>query len=489
MSGPKPSLVWFRRDFRLTDNPALRAAADRGGPVVPVFVWSPGEDGDWPIGAASKVYLHHALLALAEALEKAGSPLVIRVGDSAAGELARVARAVGAESICYNRLYEPQMIAQSAAVKEALRDEGVEVKGFDGNILMPPWELKTGAGTPYSVYTPYWKSMRKAACIPEPLPAVGKLGKSSKSPASKTVEDLDLLPSIPWDESILAYWKPYIGEKNAWSQFERYLSGDAAEYSDLRNLPARDATSHMSPALHWGEVSPRQLFHAIEEKKKGTTSDSIRKSYETYQSEIAWRDFSAYVMFHFPHTSTDPLKPEFDAFPWNEVTEENFGRWRRGQTGYPIVDAAMRQLWAIGWMHNRCRMIVASFLCKDLRLHWIEGAKWFYDTLVDADLCSNNMGWQWSAGCGADAQPFFRIFNPIGQGEKFDPDGAYIKQWCPELSNVPPKFIHKPWEMNRGELELCGVLLGRDYPEPMVDHKTERQKALDGYEKVKEAKR
>jgi deoxyribodipyrimidine photo-lyase len=487
MSAPK-TLVWFRKDLRIQDNPALLAASERGE-IIPVFIWDPEAEGDWPPGAASQWWLHHALDALSEQLAKHKSKLIIRRGSSVE-VLEDLLKQTHADAIYFNRRYEPAMLETDRNIKQSLRSEDIEVKSFNASLLYEPWTVSTQQDKPYKVYTPFWKRTQDHHdAPPKPCPEPESITSPSAWPDSDALEDLDLLPEIDWDSGFYDNWKP--GEKHAHERLEAFLDDILTDYADTRNHPAVDGTSRLSPYLHFGELGPRQVWHAVRdymEDGRRNLSQADKKQCWVYLKEIAWREFSYHVLFNFPHTPTDPLKPKFEAFNWIDMRQGRhlLEAWQKGKTGYPIVDAGMRQLWEIGWMHNRVRMITASFLVKDLRVHWLEGSKWFWDTLIDADLADNTMGWQWVAGCGADAQPFFRIFNPISQGEKFDPDGNYVRRFVPELKDLPDKYIHSPWKAPAEALERAGIKLGEDYPEPIVDHSEARDKAMEAYQPVRD---
>jgi deoxyribodipyrimidine photo-lyase len=482
-----PVLVWFRKDLRLADNAALAAALARGGPVVPVFVYDEGGEGEWPLGGASKWWLHHSLVALDAALRERGSRLVVARGDSLA-ELRRLAAATGAGAVYWNRRYEPAVRARDAAIKTALAADGVEAKSFNSALLFEPHTIKNKQGGPFQVFTPYWRHCT-ALGFPEPVKSdSGAVAAPARWPESLTVAALGLLPTIPWDTGFAPMWTP--GEAGAQARLKRFLREDVVHrYDDQRNLPDIDGTSGLSPHLHWGEIGPRQIAEAVRALGKKAGLDPASNGARVYLSEIGWREFAYHLLFHFEHTPTRPLRADFEKFPWAEdVDGAKLRAWQRGQTGYPIVDAGMRQLWATGWMHNRVRMIVASFLVKHLRLPWQHGAAWFWDTLVDADLASNTLGWQWSAGCGADAAPYFRIFAPVTQGEKFDGAGRYVRRWVPELAKVPDKFIHAPWTAPANVLEYAKVDLGGNYPAPIVDHAEARAEALAAFKALRGGK-
>jgi deoxyribodipyrimidine photo-lyase len=461
-------IVWFRQDFRLDDNPALTAAAKKGE-IIPVYIHAPEEEGDWPFGGATKWWLHHTL----ESLSLDLGTLIIRQGNTLK-VLKELIKETNADAVYWNRRYEPAIIARDTQVKSELRDAGIEVHSFNANLLFEPWTVHNKQNKPFQVFTPFWKHCLTFPAPPEPLP-VPKMHITAQKLTSEPLKNLKLLPKIHWDTGINAAWKP--GAKHAKEVLDKFLKASVLEYADERDRPDRNGISHLSPYLHFGEISPRMIWHAT--LKKYQFADV-----EPYLRQLGWREFAHHLLYHFPKTPTKPLRPDFAAFPWIE-NPQALKSWQKGMTGYPIVDAGMRQLWTTGWMHNRVRMIVGSFLVKDLLISWQEGARWFWDTLVDADLANNTLGWQWVGGCGADAAPYFRIFNPITQGEKFDPDGAYVRKWVPELADLDTKWLHKPWEAPSDELRKAGITLGREYPQPIVDHKIARDRALAAFQKLR----
>jgi deoxyribodipyrimidine photo-lyase len=473
--------VWFRSDLRLADNPALAAAIQRGGPVVPVFIHAPEEEAPWAPGGASRWWLHQSLRDLDAALRERGSRLVLRRGP-ALETLRAVARETGANAVFWNRRYEPAVIARDAKAKEALKAEGLDAHSFNAALLHEPWTVQNQSGRPFQVFTPFWKHCLAKADPSEPLPAPRRIPAPEKWPKSLSLDALDLEPRIDWAAGMRAAWQP--GEAGAQKQLDRFLSKAFTDYSENRNRPDLAGTSRLSPHLHFGEINPRQIWHGVRRmaEKRGLPLAQWRSS--QFLAEVGWREFAHHLLFHFPHTSAEPLRAEFTKFPWRKDAA-SLQAWQRGRTGYPIVDAGMRELWATGWMHNRVRMIVASFLVKDLLLSWQEGAAWFWDTLVDADLAQNTLGWQWTAGCGADAAPYFRVFNPLSQGEKFDPHGGYVRRWCPELAKMPDDFLHCPWEAPPEVLARAGLELGRDYPHPIVSHAIAREVALEAFAALK----
>ncbi|CAN5628850.1 deoxyribodipyrimidine photo-lyase [soil metagenome] len=478
------TVVWFRRDLRLADHAALAAAVDRDKAVVPVFVWDPDAAGQWTPGAAHRWWLHESLVVLGESLEALGSTLVIRSGETLS-ELQSLIESVGADALFFQNVYTPHARALSAGVRSALEDDGILVREFAGQLLHEPDAIRTGQGGPYQVFTPFWKAVRRLLEVPPALPAPAF--KSEHAPATwppgLSPDELLLTPrqqdGDDWAEEIAREWTP--GEDEAHRRLDWFIDEALIDYADHRNIPDRDGTSRLSPHLHHGEISPRQIWHAV---NGWVRNAAMRDAADVFLSEIGWREFAYHVLHHFPDTPTAPLKTKYEAFPW-EDDAPGLDAWQRGATGFPIVDAGMRQLWRIGWMHNRVRMIVASFLTKDQLIPWQRGTEWFWDTLVDADLANNTLGWQWSAGCGADAQPFFRIFNPVSQGEKFDPHGRYVRHWCPELAALPDRWIHRPWEAPESILKSAGVELGVTYPRPVVDHSEARRRALEALDVMK----
>ena len=476
-------ILWFRQDLRLSDNPALVEACKACDDLLCVFIDDPLDQTLSQVGSASRVWLHHSLKALQESLQKKGSDLIFMQGSSEQ-VLQDLIRHSGAQRIFWNRCYDPVTIERDKSIKSALSE--LEPRTFNGLLVHEPWENLKGDGTPYRVYTPYWRAA--ATSISKDMDRLQTLNAPRKIPAmgSSTVrsltgclslDQLDLLPSGNWHETMMEHWQA--GEEAARTQLERFLKSAVNHYDAGRNLPGQEGTSRMSPHLHFGEISPRHVLNRLLlDRRLSALSDA-----ETiYAKEIVWREFAYALLFHFPQTIDEPLDSRFSRFKWAKNTDEHLRRWQRGQTGVPIVDAGMRELYATGWMHNRVRMIVASYLIKNLLIPWQKGEHWFRDTLVDADLASNCMGWQWTAGSGADASPFFRVFNPVLQGEKFDKAGDYVRRWVPELTEVPNKMIHKPWELDgdaRQEL---------DYPDPLVDLKQTRARALDAFSAMKGTK-
>jgi deoxyribodipyrimidine photo-lyase len=478
------TVLWLRADLRLADNPALQAALTRGGAVAPVFIWSPEEEGEWPPGGAAKWWLHQSLTALEAQLHDLGSRLIIRCGPTLK-TLRALVKETGTTAIFWNRRYEPAVIARDAKVEEALRQDGLTVESFNAALLHEPGTIQNQTGKPFQVFTPFWRHCLSRPDPDEPLPPPKRLPAPARWPKSLALDELELEPEINWADGLRAAWQP--GEAGAAKNLRRFLAQAFDDYAEQRNHPDVAGTSRLSPHLHFGEISPRQVWYAVRRlaARRGWPATEWRRS--QFLAEIGWREFAHHLLFHFPHTPAEPLRPEFKKFPWRK-NPGWLAAWQKGVTGYPIVDAGMRELWVTGWMHNRVRMVVASFLVKDVLLPWPEGARWFWDTLVDADLASNTLGWQWSAGCGADAAPYFRIFNPMSQGEKFDPWGKYVRRWCPELMKLPDEWIHRPHEAPPAILRDAGVELGQTYPLPIVNHAAAREAALAAFSKIRRRK-
>ena len=431
------------------------------------------------MGEAQQWWLHHSLKAFSLSLEQQGLRLIIQRGPSES-VLYNLARESGARSVFWNKVYEPTEATRDSRVANFLHENGIETVQWNSQLLHDPTKICTGKGTPYKVFTPFWNTIKKTLAVPDPLgfPKFTPHQATLNAIHSLRIEDLSLLPKVNWAAEFHNTWEP--GEATATHRMESFLEHTIGEYSQKRDFPFLKGTSMLSPHLHFGEVSPRTLWHNITNGQPATHPDDQRTP---FLRQLIWREFSYHLIHHFPHTSEKNLRDAFDRFPWS-TKGSHLIAWQKGETGYPIVDAGMRQLWRTGWMHNRVRMIVASFLTKHLLTHWIEGAKWFWDTLVDANLPNNTMGWQWAAGSGADAQPFFRIFNPITQGKKFDPKGAYVKKWVPELKRVPTKFIHEPWLLSSEQQRTIHAIIGSHYPYPIVDHKEARELALRTYRKI-----
>ena len=477
----KTAILWFRRDLRTDDNPALASALESYERVIPVYIQSRLPEDPWAEGSATRWWLHYSLEALGKNLQSLGSGLVLRAGDPL-GELTEILNHSNADAVFWNRLYTPCEIHRDTEIKAQLKARGVDVQTFNSALLKEPWQHLKPNGEPYRVFTPFWKAYLAQGYSDFPEDPPQRMPPLPEGLDSLPLAALNLRPKIPWDLGMRETWEP--GESSAHRRLAQFLSGPASDYADTRDCPGRSGTSRLSPHLHFGEISPRRI--ASEIRRRCLPGD---RGVEVFMKEVGWREFGYHLLFHFPHTDQKPLDPRFDSFPWPPHDAAAFARWTRGLTGYPIVDAGMRELWHTGWMHNRVRMIVASFLTKNLMIHWSRGAEWFWDTLVDADLASNTLGWQWTAGCGADASPYFRIFNPVLQGEKFDGSGSYIRHWIPELSQVPDIWIHHPYDLSAEALKAFGVVLGEDYPEPMVDLKGSRERALAAFAAIKSGTR
>jgi deoxyribodipyrimidine photo-lyase len=468
------TLLWFRQDLRSADNPALQAALELGQPVVPVYIFAPEEEGAWAPGGASRWWLHHSLLQLDEALRRMGSRLILRRASDSAQELAALARDCNADQVLWNRRYEPASVERDQRIKSALSGAGLKARSFNGALLHEPWEVKNKSDKPFQVFSAFWRHCLTLPDPKPPLPAPASLPAPPRWPASLAVSALHLPARAGWARGIDAAWMP--GSEGAHTSLNEFLKNPLEDYESTRDRPGIAGTSRLSPHLHFGEISPRQVWHAARaaalERGRHT---SWRES--QFLTELGWREFAHHSIYHYPFLPERPWNERFAAFPWKRDAAA-LGAWQRGATGFPIVDAGMRQLWRTGWMHNRVRMIAASFLVKDLLVNWTEGARWFWDTLVDADLANNSLGWQWVAGCGADAAPYFRIFNPVLQATRFDPDGTYVRDWVPELARLPGEWIHQPWAAPTDVLSQAGVRLGIEYPHRLIDHDQARLEAL-----------
>ena len=463
MRPASPVLVWFRDDLRLADNPALAAAVNRGHPIIPVFIWAPEEEGNWRPGAASNWWLDASLRAFSRDLEERGSRLIIRRGPTSKA-LSELIEQTKASGLFWNRVYRPPVMQRDSALESEIRKRGAAVECFNGSLLFQPGTILNKSGKPFAVFTPFWRAcLTKAVSAPAPDPPP-KLRAPESWPDSLKVSELGLQPTIDWASGLRDNWQP--GEWGARAQLDRFRQKALDAYGESRDHPEVTSTSRLSPHLRFGEISSRQVWHAV---------DSLGG--DAFLRQLSWREFSYHMLHSHPQSVDQPLRPEFARFPWKR-DPQSFAAWTRGKTGYPFVDAGMRELWRTGWMHNRVRMVAASFLVKHLLIAWQEGAAWFWDTLVDADLANNTMGWQWVAGCGADAAPYFRIFNPVLQGEKFDPVGNYVRRWIPELAKLPDAWIHKPWLAPSPILARAGIELGTTYPHPIVGHDEARRRAL-----------
>jgi len=470
-----PTIHWFRQDLRLSDNPALCAAAATGA-VVPIYILDDETAGQDRMGSASRWWLHHSLAALNLALD--GKLLFFR-GD-AATILANLVTQIEAGGVYWNRCYEPWRITRDTALKKRLGDLGVTVESHNGSLLWEPWDIAKQDGTPYRVFTPFYRRGCLSATPPrQPLGPPASLdlwqadGKALTG--ASDLGGLGLLPRHQWQDNIARHWTP--GETSAQARLDDFVQNGLAGYKEGRNFPAKQNVSRLSPHLHFGEISTNQAWYAVRDV---ADSGRLESDADNFLSELGWREFSHSLLYQFPELPRANLQAKFDGFPWAD-NPDHLAKWQRGQTGYPIVDAAMRELWQTGYMHNRLRMVVGSFLVKNLRLHWHHGEAWFWDCLVDADLANNSASWQWIAGCGADAAPYFRVFNPVTQGQKFDPDGTFTRRFVPELAKLPVKYLFNPWEAPAHILADAGVVLGENYPRPIVDVKQSREAALAAF--------
>jgi deoxyribodipyrimidine photo-lyase len=469
-----PIIVWFRRDLRLADNLALQAALAAGGPVVCVYIREPGDPLAGALGSAQAWWLHHSLAALGRALENRGSHLLLLTG--APHEiLTRLIAETGAGSVLWNRRYDPKGVELDTEIKSRLVAAGIEARSFAGFLLHEPTRLRTKQGKPFRVFTPFWRALEAMFEPIAPLPAPDKIPSLESKPASESLSHWHLLPTKPnWADGFAAWWQP--GEDGAIARLDAFVDDGIVGYRENRDRPGIDATSGLSPHLAMGEISPHRIWAAS--LKASQTQPDIDASF--FRRELVWRDFAWHSLVHQPDMASVNLDRRFDAFEWQQAPDA-LAAWKVGQTGYPIVDAGMRELWQTGAMHNRVRMITASFLIKHLLIDWRIGERWFADTLVDIDPAANAMNWQWVAGSGADASPWFRIFNPIKQGETFDPEGEYVYRYCPELKGLPPRYLHKPFDAPRSVLQSAGVRLGDTYPKPLVDHDWARHRALAAF--------
>lgn len=468
------ALVWFRNDLRLDDNPALRAALEGGYTPLPVYLHAPDEGGDWRPGAASDAWRHRSLDALDRDLRRRGSRLRHFSGPSLP-TLQTLVAATGAEAVFWNRRYEPAFEKRDATVKQKLRGLGLRVESFNGSLLFEPWTLKTQAGTPFKVFGPFWRAALAHWRLADRWDAPASISDAAEGPSGLPLAALKLAPPRDWDDAFWAHWEP--GAAGALAALETFLDGALRGYAQQRDRPDRVGTSRLSPHLHFGEIAPWRVVHALEAQRRDANATDIDASIR----QLGWREFGHHLLHHFPHTPDLNFNPRFNDFDWARVAPASLAAWQQGRTGVPIVDAGMRELWATGWMHNRVRMIVGSYLTKHLRYHWRHGARWFWDTLVDADLANNTMGWQWIGGTGADAAPYFRVFNPVIQAEKFDPQGDYIARWVPELAPLPVPLRFAPWHQPQVLQRLAP-----GYPrQPLVDLGVGRDAALAAYRKAR----
>jgi len=471
----RPVIVWFRQDLRLADHEALHAAAKSGAPVLPLYIHDDETPGALHIGGASRWWLHQSLEALSASLAKQGGTLILRKGP-AHQVLADLLDETDAAAIHATRSYEPFGTQCEEDAAALCQNKGVAFQLHPGRLLFAPKDVATKDGRPFRVFTPFWR-----ACLARPSPPAPLSAPTMRAFAearSRPLHELNLQPTKPdWAGGLRDFWRP--GEKHAQDRLTHFLDQLLGAYADRRDDLFGDSTSRLSPHLHFGEISPRQIWHRSLHAANAQSGTAPR-GVEVFLKELGWREFSYHLLHQFPHMPDEPLRPEFEHFPWRQDPDA-LTAWQRGQTGYPVVDAGMRQLWLTGWMPNRVRMIAASFLIKHLLLPWQDGAAWFWDTLADADLASNSASWQWVAGCGADAAPYFRIFNPVLQGQKFDPNGEYVRNWVPELAHLPTRDIHAPWQASGGASAQPSFDLGSaggTYPAPIVDHSAARARAL-----------
>ena len=467
------ALVWFRNDLRLADNPALQAALDAGQSPVCIYIHAPEEEGDWAPGAASNAWRHRSLAALDASLRERGSQLRLFAGPSLP-TLQTLAAAFDAEAVYWNRRYEPRVEHRDTRIKAALREQGLHAESCNGSLLFEPWELRTKADGPYRVFTPFWRTALSQWRVDPLWEPPARIESEGEGPGGIALNALRLQPERSWDAGFWEYWTP--GEAGAHEALEVFVDGALHDYPQGRDRPDRTGTSRLSPHLHFGEIAPWRVVHALEAERRAGLEAQI----DGFIRELGWREFAYHLLHHFPQTTDANFNPRFDGFVWAPAERALLARFKRGCTGVPIVDAGLRELWHTGWMHNRVRMIVGSWLTKHMRQHWLHGARWFWDTLVDADLANNTLGWQWVAGTGADAAPYFRVFNPVTQARKFDPDGSYIARWVPEVAelSLPARFA--PWTDPKQ-----ARLLAPRYPAvPIVDLAKGRASALAAYKRM-----
>lgn len=468
----KTAIIWFREDLRLTDNPAYAAAVESGYDLLPLYIFNEN-DGTRPLGGASRWWLHQSLEQLDQSLD---GHLILRRGHPATVLRGLAQKLGGPMAIYWNRLYQPTTIHRDSAIKQKLSQEGLEVFTFPGNLLLEPMGFSNLSGLPFKVFTPFFKALKNQK-IDRPYPQPPLTPQFASGIEGERLDTWQLTPTSPnWAEGFVDHWQ--VGEKAAQEKLRHFLSHRLNGYSENRNRPDLPNVSRLSPHLHFGEISAKQVWTATQ--FMADQNPELAEEADKFLSELVWREFSAHLLFHFPDLPQQNWRRQFDDFPWVS-SDQQLKLWQRGLTGYPIVDAGMRELWQTGYMHNRVRMIVASFLAKDLLIDWRHGEAWFWDCLVDADLANNVASWQWVAGCGADAAPYFRIFNPVTQGQRFDPNGDYVRRFCPELARLPNDQIHAPFAADPLILRAAGVELGKNYPHPLVDHKRARDAALLAY--------
>jgi deoxyribodipyrimidine photo-lyase len=468
------SIVWLRQDLRLQDNPALNHALTQKNPIIFLYIYDDTSPQEQEIGNAQKWWLHHSLKALNKSIEDTFSTSLVLKKGTPLTILKEMVKDTKATALYWNRCYEPHSIQRDKDIKSHFKEK-LDVDSFNGSLLFEPWEVMNKSGNPFQVFTPFYKH---ASSHIQPRPVESLRTTKEKHPLIKgdDLDDWNLLPTNPdWAKKFEQYWIP--GEKGAHEKLDQFLSHGIHYYATKRDVPSVKAVSELSPHIHFGEISPHQAWF------QAKASDANQKNILKFLSELGWREFSYYILFHAPHIPTQNFNKKFDHFPWDQ-NEKALKAWQTGNTGYPIVDAGMRQLWETGWMHNRLRLIVGSFLTKHLLHSWRHGAAWFQDTLVDADLANNSASWQWIAGSGADAAPYFRIFNPMLQSKKFDPEGTFIRKWVPELKDLSNTDIHAPWEASEKALHSADIVLGKTYPHPIIDHQHGRERALETFHKL-----
>lgn len=465
------AIHWFRQDLRLSDNPALANAAD-SEQILPIYILDDKNSGEDSIGSASRLWLHYSLVSLNKSLN---DKLSFYKGNSF-NILAKIIDSYDVEAVYWNRCYEPWRIDLDTKIKEFLKKKGIKVMSSNGSLLWEPWDIKKDDRSSYRVFTPFYRKCCLIENSPrEPSPQPKYVQYIGDNKLSISIEKLNLLSKVRSDKQLEQHWD--FGELAAHKNFQYFIDKGLSYYKEGRNIPAGPYVSRMSPHLHFGEISPNQLWYGIQ-------GMSDEKNVDNFCRELGWREFSYSLLYYNPDIPKKNLQTKFDSFPWEE-NNKSLSVWQKGQTGIPMVDAGMRELWQTGYMHNRVRMIVGSFLVKNLRIHWSHGKKWFWETLLDADLANNSASWQWIAGCGVDAAPYFRIFNPVTQGQKFDPDGRYIRKFVPEISSLPNKFLFDPWNAPKNILQDSGIQLGKSYPNPVVDLKQSREAALQAFQVLK----
>ena len=469
----KLGIHWFRQDLRLFHNPSLEALSKKVDQILPIYIFDPKHR----IGSVSKWWLEQSLKNLSSNIEKNNGKLKIFEGNPS-DIIQSLILNKNIEYFYWNRMYDSHSILRDKKIKSLLKQEGINCITFNSYLLNEPWEIKNKTGSFFKVFTPYWRHCNEAMRNRISKLKIQKIKFCNYNfKNSKNIQDLNLTDKkLKWTDKINKYWSP--GEHNAQLQLQEFINNKADNYSIGRDRPDQNLTSRLSPYLHFGEISPIEIYEKVRASKKINSQNK-----DKFLAELGWRDFSYNLLYHYPDITKNPIQNKFNKFPWLK-DNKNLKKWQKGFTGIPIVDAGMRQLYETGWMHNRLRMIVGSFLTKNLLLHWKLGEEWFFDTLADADIGSNSAGWQWISGCGADASPYFRIFNPILQGQKFDPNGEYVKKYVPELQNVNNKFIHNPWEMSQEKQVACGCIIGKDYPNPIVDLKETRRRALSAFKTI-----